>query len=184
MPIPVLDGNRVLVVPLDWGLGHATRCIPIIKQLLEQKKKVMLGGCGSSGTLLKTAFPQIPFIEFPAYAPRYSPKRNMYWSMLFQSPRFFKTIRRENKFVARVIKEHSIDTVISDNRYGLYNKNVYTIFITHQLFIRAGIFSRMVKRINHGYIRKYNQCWVPDYENIAQSLSGELSHGKHALQNV
>ncbi|MBU3745270.1 MAG: glycosyl transferase family 28, partial [Sediminibacterium sp.] len=32
---------KVLVAPLDWGLGHATRCIPIIAALLSEGYEVM-----------------------------------------------------------------------------------------------------------------------------------------------
>lgn len=184
MSLPQIHGERILVVPLDWGLGHATRCIPIIKQLLEKNKQVILGGSGSSGLLLQSVFPKLTFIDFPAYNPSYGSKINMYVSMMLQAPRFLKTIRKENTLLKEVVKEHKIDTIISDNRYGLYHTGIHTIFITHQIFIRAGIFSGMVNKKNHRYIKKYSTCWVPDFEKMEESLAGELSHGKHNLKNV
>jgi hypothetical protein len=165
-------------------LGHATRCIPIIKQLLHDNNEVILGGCNESGAILKMNFPNLLFIEFPGYSPSYSNKLGMYLSMFFQVRKFKKTIKNENKLLAKIVKDQNIDVVISDNRYGLFNSSVYSIFITHQLFIKAGVFSKYINTINHKYINKFNTCWVPDFENKSESLSGELSHGKHNLKKV
>jgi hypothetical protein len=50
--------TRILVAPLDWGLGHATRCIPIIRELLSRGCEVWLAGEGAQEHLLKEEFPQ------------------------------------------------------------------------------------------------------------------------------
>ena len=34
--------KRILVAPLDWGIGHATRCIPIIQQLITHNYEVII----------------------------------------------------------------------------------------------------------------------------------------------
>ena len=53
---------RILVAPLDWGLGHATRCIPIIKELLGNDCDVWLAGEGPQEAL--TAFRIFPLAIF------------------------------------------------------------------------------------------------------------------------
>lgn len=64
--------SRILVAPLDWGLGHATRCIPIIKELLAQDCDVWLAGEGAQVELLKTEFPDLPILELPGYRIKYA----------------------------------------------------------------------------------------------------------------
>ncbi len=68
--------------------------------------------------------------------------------------------------------------VISDNRYGLWNKNIESLFITHQINIQAPVFEKLLFRINSWFIAKYDECWVPDYEG-ENNLSGDLSHPKN-----
>lgn len=182
--LPEIKGNTVFVAALDWGLGHATRCIQVINHLLSKNKKVILGGSGNSGMLMQQYFSDLTYIELPGYAPVYGEGKNMYWPMLKQSRHFLRVIRKENALLKTIVHRYKIDTVISDNRYGLYHSEVESIFITHQLFIRAGWLSTWVKKINHRYIRKYQTCWIPDFEDKQISLSGDLSHGHHTLPNV
>jgi UDP-N-acetylglucosamine transferase subunit ALG13 len=79
----------------------------------------------------------------------------------------------------RILKDHTIDCVISDNRYGLWGKSLYTVFITHQLSIKCPaalkFFEPVLYRISSFFINKYDECWIPDAEG-ENNLSGELSH--------
>ena len=179
-----LKNKKVLLSPLDWGLGHATRCIPIINTLLENDNEVIIAADKGSYALLKQAFPQLEFFRLPGYDITYPANGSMYWKMFLQSPKILSGIKREHQQLEQIIKGRDIDVVISDNRYGLYTKNAYCIFITHQLFIQTGIFSGPVKKINHNYIKKFNECWIPDFEDEENNLSGTLAHGKHDLPKV
>ena len=131
----VLTAKRktVLVCPLDWGLGHASRMIPVISLFLDCGSNVILGGSGQSGELLKTAFPQLPYLSIPAPVIRYGKGWFTAAVLLWQLPRMMVSVFREHRMLARIIQQHSVDIVISDNRYGLFNKRAYTIFVTHQL---------------------------------------------------
>ena len=76
--------TRVLVAPLEWGLGHATRCIPIIKVLINLNCEVFIAAEGSSKALLRQEFPHLFFLHLPGYRVRYSRKK--YWlPVLFNS---------------------------------------------------------------------------------------------------
>lgn len=179
-PIVKKKGNRnVLVAPLDWGLGHATRCIPVIYELLKQDYNVWLAGEGAQETLLKQEFPKLPFLPLKGYRVKYggSPA-GLLWSVFFQLPRIFKTIRDENNWLKKAVDEYQFDTIISDNRFGLYHPSVPCIFITHQLKIKTsfGKWSELfLQKINYRFINRFSQCWIPDEED-KNGLAGELSH--------
>lgn len=171
--------HRILVVPLDWGLGHATRCIPIIRELLAQNCEVWLAGEGAQEQLLKAEFPDLPFLHLPGYNIDYAKtKRGLVWKMISQVSKINRTIRYEQQWLKQVIDEYKFDTVISDNRYGLYHSSIPCIFITHQLLIKSSVgkwTERLLQKKNYHYINKFSACWIPDFAD-KDNLAGELSH--------
>ncbi len=179
--------KRVLVSPLNWGLGHASRDIEIINRLLEANFEVIIGANKAPLLFLQEHFPNLKSIVIPSPAIKYSKKGPMVLKMLTSSPKILWGIHKEHQFLKKIIKKHKIDIVISDNRYGLWNKNAHSIFITHQLWIKSPkklcFFEPFINKINHRFINKYNECWVPDLEG-ENNLAGELSHPGKKPQNV
>ena len=170
---------RILVVPLDWGLGHATRCMPVIYELLMQNSEVWLAGEGAQEVLLKKEFPNLPFLPLKGYRVKYGGSRiGLFRTIFSQIPRIFKTIKQENNWLKRIVDEYQFDAIIADNRYGLYHSSIPSVFITHQLMIKTpfGKWSeRFLKKINYRFINRFTECWVPDEEK-ENGLAGELSH--------
>jgi UDP-N-acetylglucosamine transferase subunit ALG13 len=170
---------RILVAPLDWGLGHATRCIPVIRELLAQGADTWLAGEGAQEELLKTEFPGLPFLFLPGYRVRYAKtRRGLFWKMLLQGPRLRRAIHAEHAWLKKMVAEHRFDAVISDNRYGLYHPAITSIFITHQLAIRSPLgkwTENVLQKKNYHYINKFTACWVPDWDGD-DNLAGALSH--------
>jgi hypothetical protein len=191
------DNNQVkktiLTAPLDWGLGHATRCIPIINELNKAGHQVIIAAEGQVKSLLQQEFPHHLFIPLPGYKVRYA--KSSFWfsvKLLLQSPRIISTIIKEHWWLEKVVKEHKVDMIISDNRFGLYHKAIPSVYITHQLFIKTGNpFSEWIAQRMHGwFIKKYDECWVPDlpagqagFEN-RYTIAGMLSHPKKQLSNI
>ncbi len=169
--------KNVLVCPLDWGLGHATRCIPVINELLNQNANVLIAGDGDGLELLKKEFPQLTFLFLKGYRAKYQ-SGNMALAMLKQLPRFLATIVREYFQIKKIIRQHNIDIVISDNRYGLWNKKIKSVFITHQVNIQTPqhlkITKPIINGINRFFINQFFECWIPDTEG-ENNLSGKLS---------
>jgi uncharacterized protein (TIGR00661 family) len=167
--------SRLLITPLDWGLGHATRCIPIIQTFLKNGWEVIIAGDGLSLELLKKEFPNLTFFTLPGYDVRYYFK-NMYFNILFQFPKILIAALKENFAVREIVRTHQIDLLISDNRFGCFSKQVKSIFITHQINLRVGFkpIEKMVNYLNHKIIRKFDECWIPDDPSIR--LSGQLSN--------
>ena len=168
--------KKILVAPLNWGLGHATRCMPIIDRLLNEGNEVIIAAAGAPLVLLKARFPQCAFIEWKGVSIHYS--GNMIFSMLFQVPKILWSIYKEHQQLKKIIEEYQIDMVISDNRFGLWNKKIHSVFITHQVNIISPFAEKLLFKINKWFIEKYDECWVPDYEG-ENNLSGILSHPKY-----
>ena len=172
--------KRVLVAPLDWGLGHTTRCIPIIQELLHQDFTVLLAAEGNSAHLLGKEFPSLTILSLKGYQISYSKNQVFFKVKLFgQLPKILKAIKQEHIWLNKIIKEYKIDIVISDNRYGFYNINIKSIFITHQLEIETGnaFTNWLVQKLNYRQINKFDKCWIPDNE-VPFDLAGKLSHPK------
>ena len=171
--------NRILLAPLDWGLGHATRCIPIIKELLNQKCEVWIAASGAQRTLLEEEFPSLPFVEIPGYNIKYGKNRAFTLLKIVGAiPKILIRIKREKSWLRQFLTTQEFDAVISDNRYGLHAPGIFSVFITHQLHIRTP-FGRMtdalLQRLNYRAIQRFSLCWIPDQEG-AGSLAGGLSH--------
>lgn len=175
--------KRVLVAPLDWGLGHATRCIPIIRVLLESRCEVILGGSGSSLALLRTEFPELKAEELPGYKPTYPASGSMMIKLALQAPRFLRTVLNENSATEKLVRKHNINLVISDNRYGCYSGKVPSVFITHQLNLIAppgwGWLATFANYVTHIFMKRFSECWVPDFPESL--LSGKLSRTRNQL---
>ncbi|WP_264790645.1 glycosyltransferase [Aureispira anguillae] len=175
--------KNILIAVLNWGLGHATRCIPIIDEFIKQRANVVLASDGDALLLLQQKYPNLTRIELPAYGIHYKGD-NMLLNILPQVPKIINAICLERKKLNSIIQDHQITTIISDNRFGMYHKKIPSIFLTHQLNIQIPYpwLESIVAKFNHYFIRKFDECWVPDVE-AEPSLAGLLSHQKK-LKNV
>lgn len=169
---------RVLIAPLDWGLGHATRCIPVILSLLNHGCVVIIAADGAIKNLLQKEFPALEFADCKGYEMQYSRHKGWFMAKLFlQFPKLLNRVRAEKRWLKTAIEKYKIDAVISDNRLGMSNKTITSIYITHQLLIKTGngFLNRLAQKIHYHYINKYNACWVPDW-GVDENLAGDLSH--------
>ncbi len=170
--------KTILYCPLDWGLGHASRGIYLIRKFLDRGFKVILAADGESLALLRDEFPQLCWIQFTSFRIRYTKRIPLLVKLLFYLPVMLIGIVKEHRELKRIIRDYAIHIVVSDNRYGLWNKHVLTIFITHQVSIRLPAwlswFQYPIYRLSYRQIRKFNYAWIPD-ESGEKSLSGELS---------
>jgi UDP-N-acetylglucosamine transferase subunit ALG13 len=169
--------KRVLVAPLDWGLGHATRCIPVIRELIAQKCDVVIAGSGASLELLRAEFPSLQNVTLPGYNPVYPTNGSMVWKMASQLFKFIHVIKQEHVAIEDIVKTYKIDYIISDNRYGCWSTQVPAVFITHQSNIlmpkRFGWLQGVVRNANENQMKKFSSCWIPDDPNLL--LSGDLT---------
>lgn len=170
---------HILISPLDWGLGHASRCIPVIYQLIKAGHKVTIAGYGRSIILLQKEFPHLESIELHGFSPSYSEAGNMILHLFMLLPKFIGTIFREHRELKRLINLYHFDIIIADNRYGLWNKQVRSILITHQVMLKTPAWLKFAEyplyRFSRLLISRFDECWIPDYKE-SPGLSGDLSH--------
>lgn len=175
-----MKGKRVLVAPLDWGLGHATRCVPIIHSLHALKCEVLIAGSGQSLEFLKREFPDVQAFTLPGYNPVYPKSGSMMMKLAMQAGRFMRVVLAEHDAVKRIVANQKIELIISDNRYGCYSEKIPCVFITHQFNLRAPLgwswLSFAANTTIKRFIDRFQQCWVPDYPGSV--LTGELSKTK------
>jgi UDP-N-acetylglucosamine transferase subunit ALG13 len=169
----------VLLSPLDWGLGHTTRCIPIIHELVQQGCNVIIACNSTQKALLIEEFPQLAYVHLQGYNLKYGKRR---WGTLvrifLQTPKILIRVNNENTWLNIFLKSQRIDLIISDNRFGLYAPGVRSVFITHQLYIKTGLgklTDRLVQWLNYRRIQRFSTCWIPDHKG-SPTLAGILSN--------
>jgi hypothetical protein len=165
--------KRVLVAPLDWGLGHTSRCIALLTELEKQGAQVIFAGNKKQVDFVKQHILPLTAIDLFGYDVNYSAIWPQWMKVGFQSLRLAKVIEKEHAWLQEFVAHNQVDIVISDNRFGLYTPKCKSIFITHQLSIPSPIFRQTVNNINLGYINHFDECWVPDNPRV--NLSGVLS---------
>lgn len=176
--------SRILVAPLNWGLGHATRCIPIIRELEKSGLEPVLGSDGDALKLLKKEFPHLIALELPSYNITYTKKGEfLKWKLLLGTTKILDAIRKEKRLTKKIVKEYDICGIISDNRFGVRSRSTKNVFITHQLTVLSGATTFLSSSLHREYIKKFDQCWVPDIEGF-QNLSGILGHPSVKPQNI
>lgn len=172
---------KILIAPLNWGLGHATRCIPIIRHYLNQGDEVVIGGDGDSLMLLRRTFPKLRVLNLPSLNLHYdedTKQRKFYWRAI---PLLLRTTIADHYYLRQALAIERFDMVISDNRFGFFSSEVRCVYITHQLYPilpkRLIVFQPLVRWLHARIYNRYNEVWVPDYKDAKHNLSGALSHG-------
>ena len=178
---------KILIAPLNWGLGHASRCVPIVRRFLAEGHEVILGGDGDSLTLLRKHFPTLRYVRLAPLRLRYGSGRRQVRAMIRALPHLVVWAVKDHAMLQAVLREEPIDQVISDNRFGLYSAATRCVYITHQLHIMLPKGWRwlepLAERLHARIYRRYNEVWVPDYEDPSQSLAGALSHQPSAVSH-
>lgn len=174
----VLDKFNVVVALLDWGLGHTTRSIPIIRHLIANNCNVIVACNSDQKLILSNEIADLRFEPLDGYKIRYG--KNAWLtalSIILQVPKILTKINRERKWLHRYVQQNRVDLVISDNRYGFVSSKVPSVFITHQLTIRTGLGAtadRFINYLNRSYMGRFTDCWVPDIDS-SPSIAGSLS---------
>ncbi len=165
-----------MVCPLGWGLGHATRCVPLIKQFLKEGHHVIIGADKNPLVFLQQEFPDLETITIPGYEVEYNEKGSAL-KLFYESVKFYNFIKKEKQFLDDLLEQHQIDMIVSDNRYGLYSDKVESIIITHQLYPKVPVGEIIVHKKIAQLLSNFDEVWIPDYEGEV-NLSGDLSHLK------
>ncbi len=176
--------RRILVAPLNWGLGHATRCIPIIRELLNHGFVPIIASDGAALDLLRKEFPSLDSVELPSYNVRYSKTAAGFkWAIIRNSPRFVSAVLAEKKLVKKLIADYRLSGIITDSRLGIVSKEIPSVLITHQLNVPFRKLGWISTKFHYRTVMKFAECWVPDSNGIP-NLSGRLSHFTGHAPNI
>ena len=176
-----MEIKKIIVAPLNWGLGHATRCIPIILSLIDNGYTPVIASDGEALHLLQKEFPNLEHIHLPSYDIKY--KKKLKLGLLLQFPKLRKTVRKEAELIANFVRSNDVFGIVSDNRFGVRNGEVPSVYITHQIRVLSGISTFFTSKIHQRIIRKFDECWIPDVQEGLR-LSGKLSTIKDLGVNI
>lgn len=168
--------QHILLAVLDWGLGHAGRCVPLIERLQREGHRLTVASSGGAMQLLEATVTGVDWLHLPSYGIRY-PTQNMVWNMAVQSPRIVRVVASEHRAVRQFVAAHRPDLIVSDGRFGCYHAGVPSVWMAHQLQIQhPWLWVRGIANAGyHAYIRQhFGEVWVPDWSGD-NSLSGQLS---------
>ncbi|MEZ5047244.1 MAG: glycosyltransferase [Chitinophagaceae bacterium] len=171
--------KKILIAPLDWGIGHVTRCIPLILFYKSLGHQIDLACNENQRCIIEAYTDDIDFIPLKGYQISYAKHKSLFnLKIVLQIPKIVSSIIQEHIFLKKLVKESKYDLIISDNRYGFFHRKIKSHIITHQLQIQApNSFSMMlINGINRFLINRFDSCWVPDYHDAA--MSGQLSNNK------
>jgi hypothetical protein len=171
--------KNILIAPLDWGLGHTARCVPIIRYIQSLGHNAIVAGNDTQLSFVRAELGDMPFARLEGYNIRYS--RWNKWGqigLLQQVPRIVKTIHAEHKWLQQHAASLNLDGIISDNRYGLCHAGIPSVILTHQLQVLSGFngaADKIVQRLHYKYLNRFNETWVVDAQS-GRNLGGKLSH--------
>ncbi len=176
--------KNILVAPLNWGLGHATRCIPIIRELEKHGFTPIIASDGVALLMLQKEFPHLQSVTLPSYEIEYTKDgADFKWKLIKNSPKMIQAIIEEKKMVKNLVTTFDLKGIISDNRLGVYSKKIPSVFITHQLNVLSGKTTWISSKLHQHFIKKFTECWIPDIQE-SPNLTGKLGHLENSTLNL
>jgi uncharacterized protein (TIGR00661 family) len=167
---------NIVFTILNWGLGHAVRCITIIDYLKNNGHNIHIASDGIALDFLKETYPDLVFHELPSYGIKYK-YTFMPLNIIEKGPRLIKTLFNEHRATKQIVKANQIDLIINDNRLACFHNEKPSVFISHQLTIpvRNRAFRKFTNFLHHLFINKYDYCWIPDFKDT-NNLAGDISY--------
>jgi hypothetical protein len=175
-----IQNKRILISPLNWGMGHVARCIPLIDLFLKNGNTLFIAANSHQISIFKAYFPSIQFIEHSGYPFGFGGKGKFEKDLFRQMNKLRGRLKTELKEVEYLVDIHRIDLVISDHRYGFRSEKCPSICLTHQLNLPVKWYEGWVQTIHHSYLRKFDEIWVPDEPN--SKYAGDLSRNKNSFK--
>lgn len=178
----IIKAKRILLSPLNWGIGHAARMVPIAGYFHQQGYDVFICASGAARNLMQLECNFAEFIDDVPFEITYGKsKTSNLFKLILQLPKMLIQVYKEHQLLKSLVSKYKIEIVISDNRYGFYHSTVPCFFITHQLNIKAPFGVKFINYLNHYFIKKFDACWIPDSKNDFEALAGELSRNSKLL---
>ncbi|NEN22955.1 hypothetical protein G3O08_05510 [Cryomorpha ignava] len=168
--------KRVLIAVLNWGLGHASRSVPIIDAVVRYGADVVIASNGATKTFLEQRFQHINVLEIPDKEINYG-KSGAAVGLLKRSFQQQKINNEQYAWLTRNAEDLGITHIISDNLYGVNNPVIPSAIITHQIGIVSPFFKSQFDKHLAVWLKKFDEVWIPD-EPGELSLAGKMLDNK------
>lgn len=179
--------KNILICPLEWGLGHAGRMVPVARKLLAMGNNVFIGSGENHSEFFRKEVSGLSYIHFPGFRIKYSGWLPQYIVIFFRTPAFIFRCIAEHYRLKKIISEYNIDIVISDSRIGLWNKHISTALVTHMIRIPHPGGLRFLENLGNPLVKnltgKFKLCLIPDLPGEV-NVSGKLSHNVSLPSNA
>lgn len=167
-----ISNKKILISPLDWGMGHTTRCVALIKTLLSNKNQIVFAGNKTQIEFIHREFPELKTEFLEGYNITLDSKKSTYLQVFLQFGKLNRAIKSEQKFAEQIAEKEKLDIIISDNRYGLRSAKTKNILLTHQLNLQIPKWKNFVNKKLKKQIEKFDICWIPD--STTELICGDL----------
>jgi len=172
--------GKILVAVLNWGLGHATRCIPVIRQLQHFDFQPIIASDGKALEFLKEEFPDMKYYKLTSLQFSYSKNSGLNQIYLLGRSIFWNNqLQKDKLLIEKIHQQEKLAGIISDSRPYCYHENIPSVYLTHQLQVKSGVFSKIATAAHRQLICNFDECWVPDVEQ-PNALCGEMSQWENA----
>jgi hypothetical protein len=171
-----IKNKRILISPLNWGMGHVSRCIPLIDIFNKNGNAIYIAADELQQSIFRQYFPDVFYIDHGGYPFRFREQGNFGLDLARQFRPLQSRLKDELLQTEQLVKDHNIDVVVSDHRYGFLSSNAYSVMLTHQLNLPVKLYENWVQNMHHRLIGKFDEIWVPDTVN--SDYAGELSRNQ------
>ena len=181
--MPTKQPKRILVAPMDWGLGHTTRCVPIIGYILSQGHVPVFAGNEKQRLFIEETFRGIEKIHLDGYNISFP---GPVFQFVMQIPNILQTVKNEHHWLLQNAEKLGLDAIISDNRYGLYHPTLPCVIMTHQLQVQTGMgmfCNKTLQQLHYKFLNRFKEVWVVDNE-LPNNLAGKLSATNYHPKNT
>ncbi len=173
MKLSDVHHKKILISPLNWGMGHVSRCIGLLDQLLKQENNITIACNEDQKAIFLDYFPNLNYIDHSGYPFKFRGRGKFGLDLFFRLPSLFQRLRNEQKEVSTYVELYQIDLVLSDHRYGFYAVKCPSVFITHQLKLSLSWVQAPFQRIHNRLLKKFQWIWIMDTKD--SPLAGKLS---------
>ena len=161
LPEDIKD-KTVLIAPLDWGLGHLTRCLPLVRKLVKNNNQVIFAGTSFQCDWISRELPNLKTELIRGFEIKLDSSKSTYFQMLSQSAKMRSVFKQESLDAERLVRKFNIDFIISDNRYGIKSKEAYSIILTHQLSPPIPKLRKLITKKILSWVNQFDECWIVD----------------------
>jgi len=178
-----IHNAKIIFSPLNWGMGHVSRSLPLLEQLLRQNNVITVFCSAPQEAIYASYFNNLQFIRHDSYSFSFSNEGFKLARFIRQLPTLIRQHVEERNRINQYLSTNPTDYIISDQRYGFHGKSGYSIFITHQCTLPLPWYLGFGQYINRFLINRFDATWILDNEKerYAGKLSKKFTKPQHYI---